>query len=505
MGCSRSALVAAVAVVILGTPPVFAQPKPPHDSFYWLGEINKASAVINTEEGLLDRAMAPKIAAGLQDVLADGNKPDGQRPSLVITFEPLLIRKVGVEATLLHAGRSSQDMLATVRDAIQREQLLKLAAQLTRTTTTLVQLAEQHADTIVPNYTNGVAAQPNSYGHYLLGHVAGLERDAQRLQQAYARLNLSPMGTTVLNGTSWPLNRERMARYLGFPALIDNAYDAAQIHATEMPIEIGAIAISLALHVGAFIQDVSVQYAEPQPWILLREGEGNTYVSSAMPQKRNPGLLINTRTQASKVVALGIGRDVVAHNVTPGMNDPKVIEDNLEVTESAVRMLATFERVLKALTVNPERALDELNSDWTASQEIADVLMRKYRLPFRVGHHFASEMVTYAKDHDLRPSAFPYEQAVRLYAQTIQHEMPASDPKLPMSEAEFRATLDPKSIIRNRRTIGGPQPAEMTRMLRKAQQYQTTQGDWVAAETRRIDEAIAKLDADFDQLAGPRK
>jgi argininosuccinate lyase len=99
---------------------------------------------------------------------------------LVITFEPLLIEAAGVEATLLHAGRSSQDMLATARAAIIRDELLVLAEQLRKTTATMVRLAETHAATIVPNYTNGVAAQPNSYGHYLLGHVAGLQRDAER-------------------------------------------------------------------------------------------------------------------------------------------------------------------------------------------------------------------------------------------------------------------------------------------------------------------------------------
>jgi argininosuccinate lyase len=94
-------------------------------------------------------------------------------------------------------------------------------------------LAEKHAATIVPNYTNGVAAQPNSYGHYLLGHARGLERDAQRIREAYAGIDRSPMGTTVLNGTSWPLNRQRMASYLGFPGVVDNAYDAAQISAAD--------------------------------------------------------------------------------------------------------------------------------------------------------------------------------------------------------------------------------------------------------------------------------
>ncbi|MFC0407458.1 lyase family protein [Roseomonas elaeocarpi] len=479
--------------------PAPAAAHPVRDEFYWLGEINKASTVINTDEGLLDRALTPRIAAGLDTVLRAGDRPGGKRPVLVITFEPLLIEAAGVEATLIHAGRSSQDMLSTMRAAIMRDELLALAEQLNRTTATMVDLAERNAATIVPNYTNGVAAQPNSYGHYLLGFVAGLQRDAERVRQAYARLDRSAMGTTVLNGTSWPLNRDRMAQYLGFAATVDNAYDAAQISAAEMPVEMGAVATSIALHAGAFVEDVMTQYAQARPWILLREGDGNTYVSSAMPQKRNPGLLNDTRAQASMVVTLGMGRAISAHNIPPGMSDPKSVRDNTAVLSGATRMLASWNRILGAMVIDPARALEELNSDWTASQELADVLMRKYRLPFRVGHHFASEVVDFAKSNDIRPSDFPYAEAQRIYGQTLQ-EMKVEGGALPMSEAEFRATLDPVAIVRDRATAGGPQPAEMTRMVAEAKAAVAAQTGWINERRGRIDGALGTLDADFRKL-----
>lgn len=481
-----------------------AQQAPRHDEFYWLGEINKASAVINTQEGLLDPALAPRIAAGLDAVLRAGDQPGGRRPTLVITFEPLLIEAAGVEATLLHAGRSSQDMLSTVRAAIMRDEMLRLAEALRKVTATLVRLARVHQDTIVPNYTNGVAAQPNSYGHYLLGHVAGLERDAQRLQEAYARLDRSPMGTAVLNGTSWPLDRERMAHYLGFPALVDNAYDAAQISATEMPVEAGAVATSIALHCGAFVQDVMGQYGQSRPWILLQEGGGNTYVSSAMPQKRNPGLLNDTRAEASRVVSLGVGRVIEDHNIPPGMADAKSVADNAAVLGGASRMLDMWDRALNALVISPERALEALNGDWTASEEVADALMREYRLPFRVGHHFASEMVDYARANDIRPTDFPYDQARRIYGDTLRDmKLPAGD--LPLSEAEFRAALDPAAIVRDRATSGGPQPAEMARMLGDADRQVAAQGGWIEARRDGIDSSLTALDADFGKLLNPSR
>ena len=476
-----------------------AQTTPVRDEFFWLGQMNKATAVINTDEGLLDKSMVPRITAGITKVIKDGAQAGGKRPSTVITFEPLLIEAAGAQVTLLHAGRSSQDMHATYRAAILREDMLNLADQLNKTSTTLVNLAEKHANTIVPNYTNGVAAQPNSYGHYLLGHAAGFERDAQRIREAYARIDRSAMGTTVLNGTSWPLNRTRMAEYLGFGAIVDNAYDAGQISSMDEPVEAGSIVTSIALHTGHFIEDVMTQYANARPWILLQEGGANTYVSSAMPQKRNPGLLNSTRSDASTAISLAMGIVLQAHNITPGMPDPKEVKANSATVNSAIKVLKNLDKILGAMVISPQRALEELNSDWTASQELADVLMRKYKLPFRVGHHFASEIVDYAKAKDIKPLAFPYKQAQHIYADAVKGS--EFDSKLPMSEAEFRATLDPIAIIKNRSTSGGPQPAEMARMLKESKQKLAVQGEWVQAKRARISGALSKLDSDFDKLA----
>ncbi|KAG1243586.1 hypothetical protein G6F68_015770 [Rhizopus microsporus] len=132
-------------------------------------------------------------------------------------------------------------MHATYRSAILRDKLLELADQLNKTSTTLVELAAKHAGTIVPNYTNG---------------AAGLARAAQRIREAYVRIDRSPMGTTVLNGTSWPLDRKRMAQYLGFEALVDNAYDASQISSMDQPVEVASIVTSIALRTGNFVEDV---------------------------------------------------------------------------------------------------------------------------------------------------------------------------------------------------------------------------------------------------------
>jgi argininosuccinate lyase len=493
--------IAAAITLCVEASSAWAQKPALRDEFYWLGQMNKATAVINSEEGLLDPAKVPRIAAGIVKVLQDGALPGGRRPSTVITFEPLLIRAAGQDVTLLHAGRSSQDMHATYRAAILKDDLLALAEQLNRTSATLVDLAERHSKTIVPNYTNGVAAQPNSYGHYLLGHAAGLERDAQRLREAYARIDRSAMGTTVLNGSSWPLNRVRMANYLGFAALVDNAYDAGQISSAEHPVEVAALITAMALHVGTFIEDVMTQYAQPRPWILLQEGGGNTYVSSAMPQKRNPGLLNDTRRDASTSISLAMGPVIRAHNITPGMADAKDAKTHTDMVNSAIVFLQGFDKIMRGLVIHPERALEELNSDWTASQELADMLMHKYKIPFRAGHHFASEVVDYAKLNNIKPLDFPYPEAQRIFKMSVKDEL--ANPELPMSAVEFKATLNPEAIVQNRKTVGGPQAIEMQRMLALAQQAIQAQARWISSKKDFIDKAMNDLDRDFSKLSPP--
>lgn len=470
----------------------------PEDTFYWIGQINKASLIINSEEGLLDKKFTQSFAQGLQHVL--DSEGDGKRPQTVIAFEPYLIEAAGAEITRLHAGRSSQDMLSSARFAMLRQDLLDLARALDSVNASILELANAQRNTIIPAYTNGVVAQPTSYGHYLQAFGEGFMRDSDRLQAFYARVNRSPMGSTVLNGTSWPLNRERMADYLGFNGLAYNTYDATQIFTLEYPAETAALTTSISLHVGNFIEDVMQQYAQPRPWILLQEGGANTYVSSAMPQKRNPGILTRTRTLASTIIGDGTGAVLRAHNIPPGMADPRSPEVNKMVRDT-IKLLNDFNDILHALVISPERALEELNLDWTASQEVADVLMRQHNLPFRIGHHVASDMVSYARENNLTPLTFPYEEAQRIYREGIAAEELADVPEeFPMDEEEFKAALNPEAIIANRAVPGGPQATELDKMFADADKRLKAQQEWTEAQITTLQKARAQLDSDFDKL-----
>lgn len=471
--------------------------EPPRDEFFWISQVNKATLLSNKAEGLLTSQQASDFASAQREVIAQGNTPGNTRPKMYIHYEPLMVKVAGIEVTLMHAGRSSQDIHASFQRLMMRDRFLKISQALLDVRKALFKLCDENKAYVAPCYTNGVAAQPNNMAHTWLGHAAGFERDFQQLRELFSRLNLSPMGTTVLNGTSWPLNRKAMAAYLGFDGVVDNAYDAGQISATDIALECMLKLVSPMMHITQFIQDIMVQYAQPRPWILVT----STYASSAMPQKRNPGALIDVRRDANTVLANLMSVFTRANNLTPGMYDAKDQKVNCEVLDDAVSVLKDFARVIGMLKVNAERALEELNLDWTASQELADILMRRFGIPFRIGHHFASDMVTHARLKEFTPLTFPYKDAQKLYLELVKDEHLEHIPKeLPLSSQEFREAFDPQEIVRHRQTQGGPQPSELARQLTESQEQICVDQDWLNGVQSRLTDAEEKLERDFQAL-----
>ncbi len=470
------------------------------NQFFWMNKINKASVVMLVEERILPVETGRLIAKGVAFTIDQAGKPGGKSPSDVIQIENIITGHVGPDGSLIHAGRSRQDMYATFRAAQLRNQVLDFQDALASLRERILATASRHVNTIVPAYTNGVQAQPVSLAHYLLAFDASFARDAQRIRELYARLNLSAMGTAVLANSSWPLNRRRMAELLGFDGLVENSYDAGQVSTYDLPIEAAGIPASTAIRVGALMGDIHTQYHQTRPWLLLEEG--STYGSSAMPQKRNPGLVMNAREQASTVVGLAQTVTLRAHNVTPGMRDYKQTPVEVGLFPTAVRMIASTNAVMDALVVNPARALEELEADWTTSIDIAEALQKDHAVPFRVGHGFASSMVGYARANGIRPRDFPYDKAVAFYAEALaKARLPEA--KLPLTEPALRKLLSPVEMVKTRVGIGGPQPAEVERMLAGAQATLKADKAWMLGTRQRLKDADARLDAAFAKLASP--
>jgi argininosuccinate lyase len=379
-----------------------------------------------------------------------------------------------------------------------RERVLELADNMDIARDKLITLASKHVSTIIPAYTNGVQAQPTSYAHYLLAFAAAFERDSERLRQSYARLNLSPLGSAALGTSSFPVNRPRLAELLGFDGVAENSYDASQVSTLDVTAEIADVASISALTMGSLAQDMHTQYHQSSPWIMLTEG-ALTGTSSIMPQKRNPYAINILRLDASTVVGDAQTVTIQGHNVTPGMPDYKR-EEVQKVVEGASEMFRELSRVLDGLVIDPERALAEVNADYSTTTELADVLQREADVPFRVGHHFASELVNFGRANHLKPTEIPYADAVRIYAEAgAKYEL--KDTKLPLTEQRFRSALTAENMINGSLGLGGPQPAEVKRMLAGSRQRLASDQNWVKAQRGKLATASAALDRAFNALA----
>jgi argininosuccinate lyase len=161
-------------------------------------------------------------------------------------------------------------------------------------------------------------------------------------------------------------------------------------------------------------------------------------------------------------------------------------------------LFAHAESVIRTMRFRPERALDEVNSDYSTTTELADTLQRDADVPFRIGHHFASELVNYGRGHRLRASQIPYSEAQRIYAEIA---VPAKmDTKLPLSEEAFRRSLSAENMVTASKGLGGPQPAEVARMLAAAKDRLAADRVWLDATRTKLADASKKLDQAFAGL-----
>lgn len=463
------------------------------DTEDWLQLINRASIVANVEAGLLDRENAGKLAAALDDMRREGEKPGAKRAELYITFEPELLRRAGMAASVLHVGRSSQDILATANAGLNLERLTKILAALSEVRYALLELAEREKDTVVPAYTNGVQAQPTLYSHYLLAQISVFGRDVERAFECIRRFDFCPMGSGVLNGTGWPLKVERMAELLGFSRTFTNAFDAGQCAGNDLPLEMSQIATAAMLHVNAFLADFMVQYATPHPWIRMESTNGE-YRSSAMPQKRNPGLVNDLRRDAGLVIGEAQGVMLRMQNLALGMADVRDARVMASLADDACIVLRTFAGFVRTLRVDRERALAELNADWTCTQEIADRLVRSGHVDFRSGHGFASRLVSWARERGVTPPILQYGDVLALWKTFLADAKTELPEDFPLSEAELREATSPEGIVRARATTGSANPDKVAADLVREREALGL----VAVEIQKLEQRRSLAEARLD-------
>ena len=453
---------------------------------------NEASLVMLREQDLLPQDLSREIGRAIERIDSEQAATGARRWTNYLDFEKRLIELAGPEASRLHTGRSRQDLHETVRRMLMREEFLDTFGRLLGARTALQELAGRHVETVIPAYTHGVQAQPTTLAHYLLAFDAALGRDADRLRELYPRLNRSPLGAAALGTSGFAVDRARLAALLGFDGPVENSYDANLLSSADVKIEFANALANSAIHVGQFAQDLHAQYREARPWMLV--DESTTDVSSLMPQKRNPRPVDRLRSRATDVVAGAQAAMLAAHNTHTGMNDYRGTEPLFAVTDAAQGMYGAWAKLLGGLRVDPAAARAVVEADYATMTEVADTLQREAGVPFRVAHHYASELTDYGRARGKRPADLTDEELQAVYRDAI-------GAPLPLSPRAIREAMDPANMVDSRKGLGGPQPAEVRRMLDT--QAGTVQADraWLDARQKDLRAAAAERQRAFEVVA----
>jgi argininosuccinate lyase len=465
------------------------------DPFHFMTLANKAQIVMLYEEQLIPTAEARRIAAGIRDIVAQEGRPGAARSGDYLRFEARLVEVAGPEGSKLHMGRSRNDLGAAVNRLLMRDKFLETVDAMSEARQSLLLVAGKHHSTIVPGYTHAVQAQPVSLSHYLLALSSALERDAQRAREAYHRLNHSPLGAGALGTSGFPLNRDRLMELVGFDHLLENSYDAICVSTADSKADIAAVFAISSLAMGRFAQDLVIGYADPNPGIYL--SDEMTGRSSIMPQKRNPGPIEALRRMASSVLADSQKIFLMAHNTPMGeVADVRYyLKDQVvSLSDEAAQMYRTLKRIFDGLVVNPARTLETVNADYSTMTELADALLREADVPFRIGYNFASAITTYGRNNGKTPTQISYAEYDSVFRELN------GGARLPLSEQQLQAAIDPRFMVANRRGRGGPQRSEVERMLSEHQGRLAADRQWVAGEREKMGHAEAQLNQAFERL-----
>jgi argininosuccinate lyase len=316
-----------------------------------------------------------------------------------MNIEAALTNRVSAGAKL-HAGRSRNDQVALDMRLWLREQMTELQREIRLLQRVMVRLGEREREVIIPGYTHLQRAQPVYLAHHLLAYVEMLARDAQRVQECFARVNVCPLGSGALAGSTLPLDRELVAELLGFvdahgrPQVTQNSMDA--VSDRDFAVEFCSTAALLGVHLSRLAEDL-VLWSSSE-FNFIRIADAYTTGSSLMPQKKNPDVAELIRGKSGRM----IGNLVALLTLLKGLpmtynrdlqEDKERLFDTTDTVRAAVRLCAAM---LEHTQVNREACRAAASDPALLATDLADYLVRK-GLPFRQAHHAVGTLVSLAE------------------------------------------------------------------------------------------------------------
>ncbi len=415
-----------------------------------------AHAVMLARVGIIASAEAEAIVTGLQQILDD---IEAGRVEFSVTaedihmnVEQMLIERIGETGKKLHTARSRNDQVALdvrmyLRDEI--DAVIDLLAQLSGT---LLDLAENHTQTVMPGYTHLQRAQPITLAHHLLAYCQMLNRDMDRLRDCRRRVNIMPLGAGALAGTTFPLDREFVARELGFAGVTENSLDA--VSDRDFAVEFCAVASLIMMHLSRFCEEIILWSTAEFGFIELDDAYSTG--SSMMPQKKNPDVAELIRGKSGRVYG-DLAALLTMLKGLPLAYNKDMQEDKealFDAVDTVKNCLWTFRPMVATMRVRDGNMARAARGGFTNATDLADYLVQR-GVPFREAHEITGRTVAYCLEHQKSLEDLTLEE-YRRFSPAIE-------------ESVYRA-IDIARCVEGRAVAGGPAPVAVREAIRAARE-----------------------------------
>lgn len=309
-----------------------------------------------------------------------------------MNIETILISRIGDIGKQLHTGRSRNDQVALDIRMYLKDECNEIKGMIKSLLQVLVKLSEKNYNTIMPGYTHLQRAQPITLAHHLMAYFQMFRRDVERLNDCYKRINVMPLGSGALAGTTYPLDREMVANELGFYSITENSLDA--VSDRDFTIELASCLSIIMMHLSRFSEEIILWCTHEFSFVELDDAYSTG--SSIMPQKKNPDVAELVRGKSGRVFGSLISLLTTMKGLPLAYN--KDMQEDKEAVYNAVDTvkicLPIFTRMLDTMRIKEANLYNAARGGFTNATDIADYLVKK-GIPFRDSHEIIGKMVAY--------------------------------------------------------------------------------------------------------------
>lgn len=409
-------------------------------------------------QGIISRRETDDIIRGLEEILGEIESgkirpEEGHGEDIHSFIEERLVEKVGDAGKKLHTARSRNDQVATDFRLYLKGEIQELGNLLIELISTLVERARETKEVIMPGYTHLQRAQPVTFAHHLLAYCEMLRRDYGRLQDCCRRMNLCPLGAGALAGTTFPVDREYVARELGFQGICTNTLDA--VSDRDFAAEFLFACSLIMVHLSRFAEELILWSSSEFGFIEM--DDAYTTGSSIMPQKKNPDVAELVRGKAGRVFGHLVALLTVLKGLPLAYNkdlqeDKEAVFDTVDTLKTCIRVMMPL---VKTLSVKPERMRDAAGGDFTNATDLADYLVRK-GVPFREAHGIVGQVVLRCIKDGKNLDDLPLD----LYREYS-----------PVFGPDLYDFIDISACVARRNVPGGPAPGSVENALKDFEQW----------------------------------